>query len=837
MPEGSGSGGEDFGFLLGGGEGGVPGQDSFEATNSLLSSTATVPLPESGSEEFSGDQQKSAAEDALGGINIIRKPKHSLNSEEWTSAVCAIVGSSKAAPDALAMFQKMDHTRSNFVIWSNVLDLFMGKMAPTTAVGLANKTQPLTHDEKFRASQHSKRETIAKIIGVSSGTTYVYIVISKYGHVGIYDEKFRLQRKYDIDIDTDPNSDFDVAASDPGWVTDGLWMDNSKHAVYTTSLRTMHFYDASASVHYEEYRAFGFRSIPTCVDYSFNKEDPENEALLLFGDAAGGLSIVHFSQPLNSLFDKDEVDNVQCLFWPDMEKHAEFARIDYFPKLHSDGILGIKYLVNNNTVITISRDPNASLVIRQVNRKFDSYIFKLGWGVRCFDHRAMAGLSLVVTGSNDKIVRLWNPVVTAKPTSILVGHKAGINDVRIHAERRLIFSYDKVAVLKVWDIHFGNCLQTLLLHFPSFEILGKEVEFGKPALYIDTASKDLIVVTCCEHFTCIDLNDEYEDDYEETRDTTEDNAGNVPEAEKRFHAAAAAAAAAVAIAGTRDETAMPPLKLDDKAEMEKFEPILDDFLKSLQRGLDTDELYGRRKKDPQVLSPGRQSDKTSTATTSGWSSTRSVIKKRVIGKAFAKGHDAVEDSSHFRLFKEKFDTSNDGESSLNVLRVRKYLNNTRMKELARDNMPFMALEIHGLEEITLSQNLPHTVNMVQRGVNIRNMDDLINMRLDLMGVGSSSHSKLFGSSGGVAGAAGGSGFHMGTSVEVSSITSGSTATEKMPDKVQSGRKMEKTGGGQAKKPGGPSGKRGSIVGESSKGPPGLPIITEKSGPPSEISFS
>ena len=61
----------------------------------------------------------------------------------------------------------------------------------------------------------------------------------------------RLQRKYEVDIDTDPNADLDVAASDPGWITDGLWMDNSKHAVYATSLRTMHFYDASASVHYE----------------------------------------------------------------------------------------------------------------------------------------------------------------------------------------------------------------------------------------------------------------------------------------------------------------------------------------------------------------------------------------------------------------------------------------------------------------------------------------------------------------------------------------------------------------------------------------------------------
>jgi hypothetical protein len=31
-----------------------------------------------------------------------------------------------------------------------------------------------------RAAQHSKREHITKIIGVSSGTTYVYIVVTKY---------------------------------------------------------------------------------------------------------------------------------------------------------------------------------------------------------------------------------------------------------------------------------------------------------------------------------------------------------------------------------------------------------------------------------------------------------------------------------------------------------------------------------------------------------------------------------------------------------------------------------------------------------------------------------
>ena len=81
------------------------------------------------------------------------------------------------------------------------------------------------------------------------------------------------------------------------------------------------------------------------------------------------------------------------------------------------------------------------------------------------------------------------------------------------------------------------------------------------------------------------------------------------------------------------------------------------------------------------------------------------------------------------------------------------MNNTRMEELARDNMPFMGLEIHGLEELTLKQvrnfnlhkifyfikcpkfyfifqNLPHTANMMNRGIHVRTIDDLLNMKLD-----------------------------------------------------------------------------------------------------------
>ncbi len=89
---------------------------------------------------------------------------------------------------------------------------------------------------------------------------------------------------------------------------------------------------------------------------------------------------------------------------------------------------------------------------RHLRGKFDSYVFKLGWGVRCFDFKEIDHFQVIATGSNDKIVRLWHPVVTARPSSVLQGHKAGINDVRIHGEKRLVFSYDKACVIKATHI-------------------------------------------------------------------------------------------------------------------------------------------------------------------------------------------------------------------------------------------------------------------------------------------------------------------------------------------------------------------------------------------------
>lgn len=55
-------------------------------------------------------------------------------------------------------------------------------------------------------------------------------------------------------------------------------------------------------------------------------------------------------------------------------------------------------------------------------------------------------LQILVTGSADGIVRLWNPVVTKTPMTSLFGHKYAIEDVRILRARQIVLSISLDAV-------------------------------------------------------------------------------------------------------------------------------------------------------------------------------------------------------------------------------------------------------------------------------------------------------------------------------------------------------------------------------------------------------
>ena len=54
-------------------------------------------------------------------LNIFPTPNYSYFLDDWTSAVCAVVGTKKAGSDAVAMFKLMDKEMNNYVTWGHVL--------------------------------------------------------------------------------------------------------------------------------------------------------------------------------------------------------------------------------------------------------------------------------------------------------------------------------------------------------------------------------------------------------------------------------------------------------------------------------------------------------------------------------------------------------------------------------------------------------------------------------------------------------------------------------------------------------------------------------------------
>lgn len=254
--------------------------------------------------------------------------------------------------------------------------------------------------------------------------------------------------------------------------------------------------------------------------------------------------------------------------------------------------------------------------------------------------------------------------------------------------------------MQVWSLDQTICYQTLHLDFPSFNILGKEIEFGRPALYTET---DVIVVTCCEQMTTLTIKDEIDNDSSSEQSSE--------------------------------------AQIEDKSQREeKIQPFhYDDYqtggqLKS-EASYDGPDLSqrdeGRRRSSNLFPSPRHSDSNFSSA--SGWSSVRHIIQNRLRGKLFQQ-KELEDDSQYvsFRYFTESH-LENQSTSSLNILKVKKYSNSTKMEKLARDNMPFMGLEIHGLEDIVLPKDLPHTITMKQKGIKIETIDDLLSAKLDVPG--------------------------------------------------------------------------------------------------------
>ncbi|XP_041850933.1 WD repeat-containing protein 64 [Melanotaenia boesemani] len=285
--------------------------------------------------------------------------------------------------------------------------------------------------------------------------------------------------------DLKPQKTKHVFSEGPGnrkskWASDFTLMMEYSKLMIGTGDREIQIYELFSLEPYCQISALN--TIPLTLDYSYTGPD---KCCVVYGDAEGCVTIILISSaqdtlrlwnklPKNENIPNIAIDNAV------LSPNVTFVRW----KVHHDWVTQAKYFPAFQAVVSSSSEDSSSLVIDsaqqlneikevcyegktkkiqlswtpQVRALCDQTVFKIHKGVKTFD--LCEKHSLLVTGGMDRLIRLWNPHFSGKPTGILRGHSAPIFFLCVASEDSRIFSVSTEATVKIWHIQNQYCLFT-----------------------------------------------------------------------------------------------------------------------------------------------------------------------------------------------------------------------------------------------------------------------------------------------------------------------------------------------------------------------------------------
>uniref|UniRef100_A0A8C9AZ89 WD repeat domain 64 n=1 Tax=Phocoena sinus TaxID=42100 RepID=A0A8C9AZ89_PHOSS len=120
----------------------------------------------------------------------------------------------------------------------------------------------------------------------------------------------------------------------------------------------------------------------------------------------------------------------------------------------------IRYISALNCFGSCSADSVHSLVLESLKRLEDNLPvreFSMPRGANTFCYSIKA--NVIVTGGDDKVLRLWHPNISTKPVGKLVGHMFSITEIVTNETDQHVISLSSAKVFRVWDIQTLSLLQ------------------------------------------------------------------------------------------------------------------------------------------------------------------------------------------------------------------------------------------------------------------------------------------------------------------------------------------------------------------------------------------
>ncbi|XP_065662336.1 cilia- and flagella-associated protein 337 isoform X2 [Hydra vulgaris] len=403
--------------------------------------------------------------------------KGGLNMEEFGNAINIAFGQTVGKKELENLFLKVDRNCDGKVDWEEFCSYVLFENEQILTIN--NESADSLFPKRAKELSHPHHDTIVMLGylptlgGFQKGTkngiqnsldvdnydnTYGrYISVSKDGLFVFWNLDFQLQRVVHL-------SDSIGRKPQQMWVTDVACLSNVKKVAVSTTDRHILFYDCSGNNFDIQFIITGLDHCVFCMDYWYDASDLNNSCLLL-GDANGSISCITFTLATVGLFDfsigkeKDNTQsNVRKISFQELvgNRHTNVGAIT-FHNLHKNWVRKVRYISILQCFISCANCASSSLLLVDLQSNKIKTSFKIDKGVYTFDYDKEN--NVIVTGGLDCTVRLWNPYVGSKASSVLKGHNSAVVHVIVYDQKIISFSRDKI--IKVWNTRDHSCLQTI----------------------------------------------------------------------------------------------------------------------------------------------------------------------------------------------------------------------------------------------------------------------------------------------------------------------------------------------------------------------------------------
>nr|XP_060623559.1 WD repeat-containing protein 49 [Anolis sagrei ordinatus] len=370
------------------------------------------------------------------------------------------------------LFSKVDLNRDGVIDWEKLTSFVLLELYERDE---RTKLSVIPQWKDLQLLPLIHKDVIQNVLFLKSHASY--LTVSRSGLLGLWGESLKLQKTLQITTEVVKLKDL--------WVTSLVALPNVNKVAVAFTSKEIYFAELNSKQGFSRnYKLQGLKGTVICMDYWYNHHD-ENDAILTMGDVCGQVQAIAFNTAQISLFERpsssSEDENVmRTINWQELasgcHKCCSTLRHNFHGK---EWIRQVAYSSSLDVFISISTSSTNTLVLawrEKLSHRLRMTTFHITQGVNAFDFHPR--LNLIATAGINCRVCLWNPYVTSKPTGILEGHSDSVIAVQFILERKLLFSFAKDKVLRIWDIQHQLCVQRIAGSFP------KSIDFHS-VLYFD----------------------------------------------------------------------------------------------------------------------------------------------------------------------------------------------------------------------------------------------------------------------------------------------------------------------------------------------------------------